>query len=127
MALQRSLSLISSKGTFQRGTLALTIAAALGSYAFQANAASTAKDETIVVTGSTSADVAPESAWGPAPTIAAKHSATGTKTDTPIVKTPHSISVETREEMNTKQATTEKEALGYTPGVYASRGSSSVY
>ncbi len=127
MALQRSLSLISSKGTFQRGTLALTIAAALGSYAFQANATTTAKDDTIVVTGTTSADVAPESAWGPAPTIAAKHSATGTKTDTPIVKTPQSISVVTREEMDMKQPSTVKEALGYTPGVYASRGSSSVY
>jgi len=127
MALQRSLSLISSKGTFQRGTLALTIAAALGSYAFQANAATAAKDDTIVVTGTTSADVAPESAWGPAPTIAAKHSATGTKTDTPIVKTPQSISVVTREEMDMKQPATVKEALGYTPGVYASRGSSSTY
>ncbi|MGV8926044.1 MAG: ferrichrome porin FhuA [Ewingella sp.] len=127
MSLQRSLSLISPKGTFQRGTLAFTIAAALSSYAFQANAASAAKDDTIVVSGSSTANVAPESAWGPSPTIAAKHSATGTKTDTPIVKTPQSISVVTREEMDMKQPATVKEALGYTPGVFASRGSSATY
>ncbi|GBU13864.1 ferrichrome outer membrane transporter [Enterobacterales bacterium] len=128
MALQRSLSLTLSKRTFQRGTLALTIAAALGSYAFQANAASTAKDDTIVVTGTTSADVAQESAWGPAPTIAAKQSASATKTDTPIVKTPQSISVVTREEMDTHQPQSVKEALGYTPGItVATRGSSNTY
>jgi len=131
MAHQRTLSLTASKGSFQRGTLALTIAAALGTTAFQATAAETsttpAKSDTIVVTGNAAANVAPESAWGPSPTIAAKHSATGTKTDTPIVKTPQSISVVTREEMDMKQPTTVKEALGYTPGVFASRGSSATY
>ena len=43
-----------------------------------------AAEETIVVDASASAPQ--ESAWGPAPTIAAKRSATGTKTDTPIEK-----------------------------------------
>ena len=52
-----------------------------------------------VVTGSMPAEWPQESAWGPAPTIAAKHSATGTKTDTPIEKNPQSISVVTSEEM----------------------------
>jgi len=131
MALQRSLSLTASSGIFKRGTLAVTVAAALGSYAFQATAAetstNTAKGDTIVVTGSSAANVAPETAWGPSPTIAAKHSATGTKTDTPLVKTPQSISVVTREEMDMKQPSSVKESLAYTPGVMASRGSSATY
>jgi len=132
MAHQRTLSLTASKGSFQRGTLALTIAAALGTTAFQATAAETsntpAKGDTIVVTGNAAANVAPESAWGPSPTIAAKHSATGTKTDTPIVKTPQSISVVTREEMDTHQPASVKEALGYTPGITVStRGASNTY
>ncbi|QKJ85899.1 Ferric hydroxamate outer membrane receptor FhuA [Paramixta manurensis] len=69
-----------------------------------------------------------ENAWGPAATIAAKHSATATKTDTPIEKTPQSISVVTNEEMQTHQFQSVKEALGYTPGVtVASRGASNTY
>jgi len=112
-------------------TLALTIATALAGITFQAVAAETApsapKNDTITVVGDGASNVAPESAWGPAPTIVAKHSATGTKTDTPLVKTPQSISVVTREEMDMRQPTTVKEALSYAPGVFASRGSSSTY
>ena len=124
MASQRSLSISVQKGAFKRRTLALTITAALSSTAFYADAATTAKDDTINVTASSAGDAAQESAWGPSATIAAKHSATGTKTDTPLVKTPQSVSVVTREEMDMKQPVTVKEALGYTPGVFASRGSS---
>ncbi|MBU9848370.1 ferrichrome porin FhuA [Rahnella ecdela] len=126
MASQRSLSISVPKGAFKRRTLALTITAALGSSAFYAGAATTApaKEDTINVTASSASDAPQESAWGPAATIAAKHSATGTKTDTPLVKTPQSVSVVTREEMDMKQPVTVKEALGYTPGVFASRGSS---
>jgi iron complex outermembrane receptor protein len=82
------------------------------------------KNDTITVVGDSASNVVQESAWGPAPTIVAKQSATGTKTDTPIVKTPQSISVVTREEMDTRQPTTVKQALNYAPGVFASRGSS---
>ncbi len=126
MASQRSLSNSVQKGAFKRRTLALTITAALSATAFYAGAATTAPatEDTINVTSSAMAEAAPESAWGPAATIAAKHSATGTKTDTPLVKTPQSISVVTREEMDMKQPVTVKEALGYTAGVFASRGSS---
>lgn len=70
---------------------------------------------------------AQESAWGPAPTIAAKRTATATKTDTPIEKTPQSISVVTREEMDMKQPGTVKQALAYTPSVFATRGASTTY
>ncbi len=71
---------------------------------------------------------AARSAWGPAATIAAKHSATATKTDTPIEKTPQSISVVTNEEMQMHQFQSVKEALGYTPGItVSSRGASNTY
>jgi outer membrane receptor protein involved in Fe transport len=47
---------------------------------------------------------------GPAATIAARQSATGTKTDTPIQKVPQSISVVTAEEMALHQPRSVKEA-----------------
>lgn len=128
MASQCSLSNSVQKGAFKRRTLALTITAVLGSTAFYAGAATTAtaKEDTINVTGATQAST--ESAWGPAPTIAAKRSATATKTDTAIEKTPQSVSVVTREEMDMHQPKSVKEALGYTPGVTVnSRGASSTY
>ncbi|WP_058912320.1 ferrichrome porin FhuA [Entomohabitans teleogrylli] len=103
--------------------LAVLIAAAVsGTSAYAADG--TGKEETMVVSASSAAQ---ESAWGPAPTIAAKRSATATKTDTPIEKTPQSISVVTRDEMDMKQPATVKEALSYTPGVFSTRGSSSTY
>ncbi len=128
MADMRTPSVNNCSAPFIRNKIALTVAAALTGFVFQAVAAETTasapKNDTITVIGDSASNVAPESAWGPAPTIVAKHSATGTKTDTPIVKTPQSISVVTREEMDTRQPTTVKEALNYAPGVFASRGSS---
>ncbi|AIR02823.1 ferrichrome ABC transporter [Pluralibacter gergoviae] len=104
--------------------LAVVVATAAGSMSWYAQAADTAKkEETLVVT----AAAPQESAWGPAPTIAAKRTATATKTDTPIEKTPQSISVVTRQEMDMRQPETVKEALSYTPGVFATRGSSNTY
>lgn len=100
--------------------LAILVAVSLSASAFAAG------EETITV----SADAAggpQESAWGPAPTIAAKHSATGTKTDTPIEKNPQSVSVVTRDELETRNVNTVKEAFNYTPGVMTgNRGSSQV-
>ncbi len=103
--------------------LAVLVATACGGFSVSTLAADGQKEETITV----SAAAAQESAWGPAPTIAAKRSATATKTDTPIEKTPQSVSVVTREEMDTRQPTTVKDALSYTPSVFATRGSSSTY
>ena len=99
--------------------IAVVVATAVGSISFAAQAAP--KEDTITVT---TAAAEQESAWGPAPTIVAKRTATATKTDTPIEKTPQSISVVTREEMDMKDPSTVKEALNYTPGVFATRGSS---
>lgn len=131
MAQMRAASVKNCSLIFNRNKLALTIAVAMSGLTFQAFAAETTpsapKNDTITVVGDGASNVAPESAWGPAPTIVAKHSATGTKTDTPIVKTPQSISVVTREELEMRQPTTVKEALSYSPGVFASRGSSSTY
>ena len=106
--------------------LAFFVAAAVSGVsapAFAADNNTTTKEDTITV----SAGVADENAWGPSPTIAAKRTATATKTDTPIEKTPQSISVVTREEMDAKQPLTVKDALSYTPGVFSTRGSSSTY
>ena len=109
--------------------LAMTIAAALGMLAmpaFSADTKSAAKEETLTVVGSSQSQQ--ENAWGPVGTYAAKHSATGTKTDTPIEKTPQSVSVVTREEMDMRQPDTVKGALAYTPGVMVgNRGASTAY
>lgn len=109
--------------------LAMTIAAALGTLAmpaFSADTKSAAKEETLTVVGSSQSQQ--ENAWGPVGTYAAKHSATGTKTDTPIEKTPQSVSVVTREEMDMRQPDTVKGALAYTPGVMVgNRGASTAY
>ena len=47
----------------------------------------------------------------------ARRSATGTKTDTPIIETPQSISVITADRIEAMGAANLKDALGYTPGV----------
>ena len=106
--------------------IAVVVATAVSGMSAYAQAAETPKkEETITVTA---APAPQESAWGPAPTIAAKRSATATKTDTPIEKTPQSISVVTNEEMQKHQFSSVKEALGYTPGVtVSSRGASNTY
>jgi iron complex outermembrane receptor protein len=120
---------MAKQGRIHASGLAITIAAALGTLAmpaFSADTKSTAKEDTITVVGSGQSQQ--ESAWGPVGTYVAKRSATGTKTDTPLIKTPQSVSVVTREQMDMMQPTSVKEALGFTPGVMVgSRGSSNVY
>lgn len=58
-----------------------------------------------------------ETATGPVTGFVAKRSATGTKTDTPIIETPQSISVLTRDELESRGARDVTEALRYVPGV----------
>lgn len=58
-----------------------------------------------------------ESATGHVSGYLAKRSMAGSKTDTPVVETPQSISVVTADRMDAIGATNVKEALGYTPGV----------
>ncbi|WP_420240401.1 ferrichrome porin FhuA, partial [Citrobacter freundii] len=105
--------------------IAVVVATAVSGMSVYAQAAVDPKEETITVTA---APAPQESAWGPAATIAARQSATATKTDTPIQKVPQSISVVTAEEMALHQPKSVKEALSYTPGVaVGTRGASNTY
>lgn len=58
----------------------------------------------------------------PPDSFVATRSAAGTKTDTPILETPQSISVITSDQMQTRGVRTVNEALQYTPGVYTQIG-----
>ncbi|EFA5974492.1 ferrichrome porin FhuA [Escherichia coli] len=105
--------------------IAVVVATAVSGMSVYAQTAVEPKEDTITVTA---APAPQESAWGPAATIAARQSATGTKTDTPIQKVPQSISVVTAEEMALHQPKSVKEALSYTPGVaVGTRGASNTY
>ncbi|HHZ9964703.1 TPA: ferrichrome porin FhuA [Escherichia coli] len=105
--------------------IAVVVATAVSGMSVYAQAAVEPKEDTITVTA---APAPQESAWGPAATIAARQSAIGTKTDTPIQKVPQSISVVTAEEMALHQPKSVKEALSYTPGVaVGTRGASNTY
>ncbi|MCC5901390.1 MAG: TonB-dependent siderophore receptor [Halomonas sp.] len=68
------------------------------------------------------ADWMQETAWGPVQGIAATRSATGTKTDTPIIETPQSISVVSSEEFRNYGARNFTEALAYTAGISRQEG-----
>ena len=67
----------------------------------------------------TGPSVKAETATGPVKGIVATRSATGTKTDTPLIETPQSISVITADRIQQQAATSVSDALGYTAGVRA--------
>lgn len=99
--------------------VAAVVATAVSGMSVYAQAAEQPKqEETITVVA---APAAQESAWGPAPTIAAKRSATATKTDTPIEKTPQSVSVVTRQEMEAPADDGKRGALLYAQRLLHSR------
>lgn len=58
-------------------------------------------------------------AFSPVKGYVATRSATGTKTDTPLIETPQSISVIGVEQMEDQGVQTLQEAVRYTPGVFA--------
>jgi iron complex outermembrane receptor protein len=58
-----------------------------------------------------------ETSLGPVPGYVARRSQTATKTDTPILEIPQSISVIGRKEMDTRGAQDVMDAVRYTPGV----------
>ncbi|MBB4221380.1 TonB-dependent siderophore receptor [Variovorax guangxiensis] len=64
-----------------------------------------------------SASAQPEDAIGPVPGYVARRSQTATKTDTPLLEVPQSISVIGRDEMDARGAQDIMEAVRYTPGV----------
>ncbi|MET0335032.1 MAG: TonB-dependent siderophore receptor [Rhizobacter sp.] len=63
-----------------------------------------------------------ESATGPVDGYVAKRSATATKTDTPLIETPQSITVVSADQIRTLQAQNLVEALGYSAGVLRDEG-----
>ncbi len=63
-----------------------------------------------------------ETATGPVQGYAARRSATGTKTDTPLIETPQSITVIGAEEIETLKAQSLQDALGYAAGVNRAEG-----
>ncbi len=90
-----------------------------GSYTLRAapvSAEDAALLEPVTVTGMA------ETATGPFPGYAARLSATGTKTDTPIIETPQSITVVGAEEIETLKAQNLQDALGYVAGVSRAEG-----
>lgn len=64
-----------------------------------------------------------ETAWGPVDGYVATRSAAGTKTDTPIVETPQSLSVVTADQIDAQQPASLVDALAYTAGVVRTEGS----
>jgi iron complex outermembrane receptor protein len=60
-----------------------------------------------------------ETAWGPVKGYVATQSAGGTKTDTPLIEIPQSISVVTKDQIDAQKAQSLTEVLRYVPGVSA--------
>jgi iron complex outermembrane receptor protein len=59
----------------------------------------------------------PETAYGPVEGYVATRAASASKTDTPLIELPQSVSVVTRDEMEVRAVTSVADALSYTPGV----------
>ncbi|GHD05082.1 TonB-dependent siderophore receptor [Tianweitania populi] len=77
--------------------------------------------ETVVVTGNG------EVGDGPVGGYVASQSRSGSKTDTPIARTPQTIAVVSKEQIEDQQAESVAEALRYTPGVFTEyRGASNL-
>lgn len=89
-------------------------AVALGNGSYSLVAAESAQ---VQLSPTNIAGLAQESAAGPVEGYVATRSSAGTKTDTPIVETPQSISVITREQMQAQGVQTVTDALRYVPGV----------
>jgi iron complex outermembrane receptor protein len=76
-------------------------------------------DDVKVLTPITVEGESGEAAKGPVDGYVATRSATGSKTDTPLIETPQSISVITRDQLDDRDVQTFSEALRYTPGIIA--------
>lgn len=87
-----------------------------GGYTVASQPAAAEKETTLPVVRVT-APVGREAAAGPVAGYVAKRTATATKTDTPVLEVPQSISVIGREEMDARGAQDVMDAVRYTPGV----------
>ena len=81
-----------------------------------------AKGEATLTPVTVTADAPQESASGPLKGYVARRSASGTKTDTPIIETPQSITVIGAEEIETLKSQSLQDALGYVAGVNRAEG-----
>ncbi|PAT35669.1 TonB-dependent siderophore receptor [Vandammella animalimorsus] len=83
----------------------------------RAPAPARAADASVQTLPAVTVQAAPETATGPVPGYAARRSATATKTDTPLLETPQSISVVGAEEIEDRGASNLMEIGRYTAGV----------
>lgn len=82
----------------------------------------------VTVEGASASGADGETAWSPTQGYVAKRSASGTKTDTPIIETPQAISVVTREQIDDQGSKTVMQAMRYTPGAFTGQvGASNRY
>lgn len=61
---------------------------------------------------------AAQTAYSAGDSLVARRSAAGTKTDTPLLETPQSVSVITRKQLEDQKPRSISEALNYTPGIF---------
>lgn len=93
---------------------------------FVVRAAPARSDEASLPTVTVRASV--ETATSPGVGYIARRSASGTKTDTPIIETPQSVSVVTKQQLEDQKPRSIPEALNYSPGVFTGLvGSSNRY
>lgn len=101
--------------------LTVAIAAALGSLhasaALAADNNASAESQQALPEVRVKAKAEREEGRGPVTGVVAKRTASGTKTDTPIIEIPQAISVITKDEIIRGGASNLKEVLAYTPGV----------
>ncbi|MCI4185917.1 TonB-dependent siderophore receptor [Dickeya dianthicola] len=100
--------------------LASTLLMAAHAQAADTTNSDTTNADTMIVSAN-----AGESVTAPLKGIVAKESASGTKTSTPLIKTPQSVTVVTRDQMDAQAVSSVSDALNYSSGVVTNyRGSS---
>lgn len=95
----------------------LMAATALSGGALLATTAAQAQDASPLELPTLNVEGAGDTAWGPVDGYVATRSGAGTKTDTPLITTPRSISVVTREQMDDRAVQNVIDAVSYTSGV----------
>lgn len=100
-----------------RSLLLSTAVLAMGAAPLRAQTADTVVLDTVVVEGAGGSGTA--FATGPVDGYVAKDTLTGSKTDTPLIEVPQSVSVIGREELNDRGVLKVDEALRYTSGVFS--------
>ena len=94
----------------------LATALALTSVAVQAQTTETSAEGALRLPELEVQGTARETALGPVRGVSAERSASGTKTDTPLILTPQNVSVVTRDQMSIQNVASVGEALRYTAG-----------